>query len=113
MKKLLLSVGMILVCVLTVGGEKKMEENIKWLGHSSILIEREGKNIYVDPWKIKTGKADLILITHSHYDHCSPDDVNKIADERTTIIATPDSLEKLKKALRKQYHLEMKLTWVG
>ncbi len=73
-----------------------MLENIKWLGHSSILIERDGKNLYIDPWKLKTsGKADLLLITHSHHDHCSPEDINKISGKDTVVIGPSDALEKV------------------
>ncbi|MCM8758249.1 MAG: MBL fold metallo-hydrolase [Candidatus Omnitrophica bacterium] len=113
MMKAVLCTAVMLICGLVIGGEK-MEENIRWLGHSSILIEMEGKNIYVDPWKIKQGKADLILITHSHYDHCSPEDVNKIATEKTTIIATSDSLEKITKGIKKTISpgTEIDLGWV-
>ncbi len=72
-------------------------ENITWLGHSSILIEKEGHNIYIDPWKIKTGgnKADIILITHSHHDHFSPEDINKITGKDTVIAGPSDTLEKI------------------
>ncbi|MCM8821583.1 MAG: MBL fold metallo-hydrolase [Candidatus Omnitrophica bacterium] len=103
-----------LFCELTLGGDKKMEQNIKWLGHASILIEKDGKKIYVDPWKLKSGKADIILITHSHYDHCSIEDINKIATDKTTIIATPDSIEKIAKGIRKKISpgTEIDLGWV-
>ncbi|MCD6408566.1 MBL fold metallo-hydrolase [bacterium] len=82
-----------------------MVENIKWLGHASLLIEKEGKVIYVDPWKIKEEKkADLILITHPHYDHCSNEDVKKILKEETVIVAPSDALKEVdgknKKAIR-------------
>jgi L-ascorbate metabolism protein UlaG (beta-lactamase superfamily) len=64
---------------------------IKWLGHSSVRIDAE-KIIYIDPWKIKGGpKADLILISHSHGDHLSPDDVEKIQKEETVIVAAADA----------------------
>ncbi|HOK55891.1 MAG TPA: MBL fold metallo-hydrolase [bacterium] len=72
-----------------------MVEYIKWLGHASILISIGEKNIYVDPWKLKKDqpKADLILITHSHYDHFSPDDINKIIRNDTVIIGPHDILK--------------------
>ena len=59
------------------------EVNIKWLGHSGFLLENS-KIIYVDPFKICSGlpKADIILLTHSHYDHCSVEDIEKIIKEK-------------------------------
>ncbi|MCK4417690.1 MAG: MBL fold metallo-hydrolase [Candidatus Latescibacteria bacterium] len=68
-----------------------MLENIYWLGHASIKISAE-KLIYIDPWKLGKDEptADLILITHGHYDHCSPEDVQKISGEQTTIVCPPD-----------------------
>ncbi len=64
---------------------------IHWLGHASIRIEGE-KIIYIDPWHLTTDqpKADIILITHSHNDHCSKIDVALIARENTVILAPPD-----------------------
>jgi L-ascorbate metabolism protein UlaG (beta-lactamase superfamily) len=68
---------------------------IKWLGHDSFRIEAE-KVIYIDPFQIKTGpKADIILITHEHYDHCSPEDVEKIRAEDTIIVTEKNSAQKL------------------
>ncbi|MCM8765162.1 MAG: MBL fold metallo-hydrolase [Candidatus Omnitrophica bacterium] len=103
-------------CGLTMGGEKKMEQNIKWLGHSSILIEKDGKNIYVDPWKLKSDrvKAELILITHPHYDHFSVEDINKIITEKTVIVAPADCIGKISKGIRKNIEpgTEIDLIWV-
>ena len=66
--------------------------DIKWLGHDTFrIVSSDGKVIYTDPFKIKTmDKADIILITHAHYDHCSAEDVGKISSENTTIIAPKD-----------------------
>jgi len=62
-------------------------DKLKWLGHASFLIESE-KIVYFDPWKIKKGspRADLILISHNHYDHCSLEDVKKISKKETVIV---------------------------
>ena len=49
-------------------------ENVEWLGHDSFRLSGE-KTIYIDPWNVKEGKADIILITHCQYDHCSPEDL--------------------------------------
>lgn len=69
---------------------------LKWLGHAGFLI-KNSKTIYIDPYKIKEGlpKADLILITHSHYDHCSVADMEKIVQNGTKIIMPPDCQSKI------------------
>ncbi len=61
------------------------------LCHSSIRIEGD-KIIYVDPFKIeqKYNDADYIFCTHSHYDHFSPEDIEKVKKEDTTIIVPSD-----------------------
>ncbi len=72
-----------------------MVENIRWLGHASFRIS-DGKIVYLDPWKLADGeKADLILITHSHYDHCSREDIGKIQKPETEIIAPADAARQL------------------
>ena len=61
------------------------------LCHSSIRIEGD-KIIYVDPFKIDKNynDADYIFCTHSHYDHFSPEDIEKVKKEDTTIIVPSD-----------------------
>ncbi|MDZ4164472.1 MAG: MBL fold metallo-hydrolase [Smithellaceae bacterium] len=67
-----------------------MIENIFWLGHSTVKIKGE-KTVYFDPWKLaKEDQADIILISHSHYDHCSAEDVKKIRHDKTVIFTSAD-----------------------
>ncbi len=71
---------------------------INWLGHSGFLI-KNSKKIYIDPYQIKENseKADLIFITHSHYDHCSIGDIKKIIQDGTRIIMPADCQSKITK----------------
>ncbi len=72
-----------------------MIKNIHWLGHDTFKIVGE-KVIYTDPFKIKKkDEADIILITHEHYDHCSPDDVKLVQGPDTVIVTTADCAKKL------------------
>jgi L-ascorbate metabolism protein UlaG (beta-lactamase superfamily) len=73
----------------------KMIDNIHWLGHDTFKIEGE-KVIYTDPFQVrKEDTADIILITHDHRDHCSPEDIKKVQGPDTIIVATPDCKGKL------------------
>lgn len=76
-----------------------MLEGIKVLYHSSIRMEKEGKVIYFDPFKIEgePKDADIIFCTHSHYDHFSEEDILKIKKEDTIIVSTVDTEEKINK----------------
>ena len=72
-----------------------MVKDIHWLGHDTFKIVGE-KVIYTDPFKIKKkDTADIILITHEHYDHCSPDDVKAVQGPNTVIVAPSDCAKKL------------------
>lgn len=78
-----------------------MKNKVHLLGHASLRIEGE-KTIYVDPWKLPEGQspADIVLITHNHFDHCSPDDVEKISGEDTTVICSSDCVTDLGKSAK-------------
>lgn len=76
-------------------GVTTMIKNIHWLGHDTFKVVGE-KVIYTDPFKIKKkDTADIVLITHEHFDHCSPEDVKKIQGPNTVIVATSDCAQKL------------------
>ena len=63
---------------------------ISWLGHDSFKI-KNGKTVIIDPFKIRptTDKADILLISHEHFDHFSLDDIKKVVNESTTIVTIP------------------------
>ena len=75
-----------------------MLEGIQVLCHSSIKFNKE-KIIYFDPFKIDKNynDADIIFITHDHYDHYSEEDIEKVRKEDTIIVAPEDMLTKILK----------------
>lgn len=73
-----------------------MSLKIQWLGHASFLIKDNGKTIYIDPYEGEyREKADLILVSHSHFDHCDISKINKIRTDKTVIIAPSDCAKKI------------------
>jgi L-ascorbate metabolism protein UlaG (beta-lactamase superfamily) len=69
---------------------------ISWLGHSAFRLSN-GKVVYIDPFQIKAAApADVILITHEHYDHCNLEDVKKIIKSNTVIVTTAAAQDKLR-----------------
>ena len=80
-----------------------MLDNIEVLYHSSIKINKN-KIIYIDPFKIDKNynDADIILITHEHYDHYSEEDIDKVVNKNTIIVIPEEILTKLlKKGINK------------
>jgi L-ascorbate metabolism protein UlaG (beta-lactamase superfamily) len=105
-RRVLLNIFLFAILIIPFSGKAEGEdtamiENIHWLGHDTFKITGE-KIIYTDPFRIKKkDTADIILITHEHHDHCSPEDVKKIQGTDTVIIATQDCAVKLSGNIKK------------
>ena len=70
--------------------------SIEWLGHAGFMIKTPGNVIYLDPHEGEyDAAADLIIITHSHSDHCNTDKIHNIQREDTYIIAPQDCATKI------------------
>jgi L-ascorbate metabolism protein UlaG (beta-lactamase superfamily) len=69
---------------------------VEWLGHSGFRIKAPGGYVYIDPYRVDGGPpADLILITHGHYDHFSPQDVERLSHDRTWLVGPPAVAERV------------------
>lgn len=68
-----------------------MNVKIQWFGHASFKITGLDKNIYIDPWKLSSASADgdIIFISHDHYDHLSPGDIETVAKPQCTVLCPP------------------------
>jgi len=64
-------------------------DSVTWIGHASFRVAVQGARIYIDPYRVSPDApaADLILVTHGHYDHFSPQDIERLSHDRTWLIA--------------------------
>lgn len=70
---------------------------IKWLGHASFLIRLADKRMYIDPYAIRgiPKAADLILLTHEHYEHCDPSSIKKLMKSGTHILGSANAAKRI------------------
>jgi L-ascorbate metabolism protein UlaG (beta-lactamase superfamily) len=64
--------------------------NLEWLGHAGFRIT-DDVVVYVDPYSISGGAAaDVVFVTHSHFDHCSADDIDRVRKDDTVVVCPAD-----------------------
>jgi L-ascorbate metabolism protein UlaG (beta-lactamase superfamily) len=77
---------------------EKWLEKVRWLGHDSFVYEGPPV-VYFDPWRLEQSAApasalptaDVVLVSHEHGDHCSPEDVQRVSGPGTVIVANQAS----------------------
>ena len=78
---------------------KELVGKLRWLGHDSFRLDGPPV-IYFDPCELKgqLPKGDLVLVSHEHHDHCSPDNVKKVSRPDTVVVAAAGAAKKLRGA---------------
>jgi len=79
----------------------RLLDRLRWLGHDSFLLEGAA-TIYFDPWHLAGDlpKADIVLVSHEHGDHCSPEDVAKVQGPDTVVLASQGAAPQLEGIVR-------------
>lgn len=69
-----------------------MLDRFTWFRQSAMGYAGDGLTLYIDPWGTAEDDppADLILITHSHFDHFLPREIERLSTDETKILAPAD-----------------------
>lgn len=71
-------------------------DQVKWLGHDGFEITTDEITLIIDPFQVKgERKADIVLVTHAHPDHCSVEDIARLINPTSVIVTEPESAKKL------------------
>ena len=77
------------------------------MGHASVLLEGRTTRVAVDPWRWRDDKlkADVVLVTHQHADHCSEDDIALASHERTLVLGPGSVAGRLRVAFGERFRV--------
>lgn len=71
---------------------------ITWLGHASFQIRSADKRIYIDPYDLRGQHkaADIILLTHDHYEHCDANSIKKLSKKGTHVLGSESAAKRVR-----------------
>src|SRR5438046_5696488 len=73
-----------------------MLDRFTWFKQSAYLWRGDGLNVYIDPWGVTDAvPADVVFITHAHFDHFNEEDLKKVVRRETSIVAPRNVAQEL------------------
>ncbi len=71
--------------------------SIKYISHDCFRISSNDVVVYIDPYKVRerSNDGDIVICTHDHFDHCSPEDVEKVLKKNGYVVASINCEEKI------------------